>query len=59
MDEASSMYPDSNNKRNILNRINETKDYFIAEFLEREATSKSLCKYIAAFDYFDKSLIAL
>ena len=53
------MYPDSNNKRNILNRINETKDYFIAEFLEREATSKSLCKYIAAFDYFDKSLIAL
>ena len=38
MDEASSMYPDSNNKNNILNRINETKE-IIVEILEREATS--------------------
>lgn len=58
MDEASSMYPDSNNKNNILNRINGTKE-IIVEILEREATSKRLYKYVAAFDYFDKSFIVL
>ena len=38
-----------------LNRINEIKNYFVAEIKERELMSKKLCKYI--FIYFDKSLI--
>ena len=42
-----------------LNKINEIKDYFVAEIKERELMSKRLSKYIASFDYFDKSLIAL
>ena len=41
------------------NRINEIKDYFVAEIKERELMSKRLSKYIASFDYFDKSLIVL
>ena len=39
-----------------LNKINESKDYFVAEIKERELMSKRLSKYIASFDYFDKSL---
>ena len=42
-----------------LNKINEIKDYFVAEIKEREITSKTLSKYIASLDYFDKSLIVL
>ena len=42
-----------------LNKINEIKDYFIAEIKERELMSKRLSKCIASFDYFDKSLIVL
>ena len=42
-----------------LNKINEIKDYFVADIKERELMSKRLCKYIACFDYFDKSLIVL
>ena len=41
-----------------LNKINETKDYFIAEIREKELISRNLSKYIAPFEYFDKSLIA-
>ena len=48
-----------NNQQIRLNRINEIKDYFIAEIKERELMSKRLNKYIASFDYFDKSLIVL
>ena len=33
--------------------------YFVAEIKERELMSKRLNKYIASFDYFDKSLIVL
>ena len=40
-----------------LNKINEIKDYFVGEIKERELMSKRLSKYIASFDYFDKSLI--
>ena len=40
-----------------LNKINEIKDDFVPEIKERELMSKS--KYIASFDYFDKSLIVL
>ena len=42
-----------------LNKINEIKDYFVAEIKERELISKRLSKYIASFDYFGKSLIVL
>ena len=42
-----------------LNKINEIKDYFVAEIKERELMSKRLSKYIVFCDYFDKSLIAL
>ena len=48
-----------NDQQFRLNRINEIKDYFVAEIKERELMSKKLSKYIASFDYFDKSLIAL
>ena len=34
-------------------------NYFIAEIRERELMSKRISKYIASFDYFDKSLIVL
>ena len=42
-----------------LNKINEIKDYFVAEIKERELMSKRLSKYIASFDYFDKPSIVL
>ena len=42
-----------------LIKINEIKDYFVAEIKERELMSKRLSKYIAFCDYFDKSLIVL
>ena len=42
-----------------LNKINEIKDYFVAEIKERELISKRLSKYIASFECFDKSLIVL
>ena len=42
-----------------LNKINEIKDYFVAEIKERELMSKRLSKDIATFDYFNKSLIVL
>ena len=42
-----------------LNKINEIKDYFITDIKERELMNKRLSKYIASFDYFDKSLISV
>ena len=42
-----------------LNKINEIRHYFVAEIKERELMRKRLSKYIASFDYIDKSLIAL
>ena len=49
----------SNDQQFRLNKINEIKDYFIAEIRERELMSKNLSKYIAFFEYLDKSLIVL
>ena len=49
----------SNEEEFRLNKINEIKDYFIDEIKERELMSKRLSKYIASFDYFDKSIIVL
>ena len=51
--------PQNDQQQFQLNKINEIKDYFIAEIEKRELMSKSLDKYIASFDYFDKSLIVL
>ena len=49
----------SNDQQFRLNKINEIKDYFIAEIKQRELMSKRISKYIASFDYFDKSLFYL
>ena len=48
-----------NNQQFRLNKINEIKDYFIAEIKEEGLMSKRLGKYIATFDYFDKSCISI
>ena len=49
----------SNEQQHRLNKINEIKDYLLAEIRERELISKNLGKYIASFEYFNKSLIFL
>ena len=49
----------SNKQQFKLNKINEIKDYFLAEIRERELISKNISKYIASSDYFDKSLNVL
>ena len=59
-----SMYPNlspplTDDQQFRLNKINEIRDYFVAEIKERELMSKRISKYIAFFDYFDKSLIVL
>ena len=59
-----SMYPNlsptvSDDQQFKLNKINEIRDYFVAEIKERELMSKKLSKCIAFFDYLDKSLIVL
>ena len=48
-----------NNQQFRLNKINEINNYFTAEIKERELMSKRYSKYIASFNYFDKSLIVL
>ena len=42
-----------------LNEFDKIKIYFNSEIQERKAMSKKLSKYIAAFDYTDKTLIVL
>ena len=55
-----SIYPNLSNQQQLrLNKINETKAYFVADKKERELMSKRLSKYTASFDYFGKSLILL
>ena len=58
------MYPNlnkniSNEQQFRLNKINEIRDYLLAEIRERELISKNISKYIASLDYFDKSLNVL
>ena len=59
--EKPDIYPNILNDQQFrLNKINEIKDYFIAEIKERELMSKRLSRYVASFDYFvDRSLIVL
>ena len=60
MEEVPNMYPNLGDQREFtLNRINEIKDYFIADIRERELRSKRLSKYVASFDYFNKFIIVL
>ena len=60
--ETPNMYPNltatplNDQQQFRLNKINEIKYYFVAEIKERELMSKILSKYIASFDYFNKSL---
>ena len=58
------MYPNlsaniSNEQQLRLNKINEIKDYSLAQIRKRELTSKNLSKYIGSFECFNKSLIFL
>ena len=60
--ETPNIYPNlsantSNDQQFRLNKVNEIKDYFIADIRERELMSKRLSKYIASLEYFDRSLI--
>ena len=58
--EAHNIYPNLDNQQQFrLNKINEIKDFYIAEIKQKELMSKILSKYIASFEYFDKSLIVL
>ena len=66
MDECNShcLYPNlsaniSNDQQFRPNKINEIKDSFVVEIRERELMRKNLSKYIASFEYLDKSLIVL
>ena len=54
------MYPQSDSETHFrLNKINKINDYLMAKILKRETLSKTLSKYVAAFDYFDKTLLLL
>ena len=60
MGKATNTFPNLNDQQQFrLNKINEMKDYSIAEIKKRVLMSKRLSRYIAYFDYFDKSLIVL
>ena len=56
--ETTDIYPNLSDQNKFkLNEGNKIKDYFNSEIQERKIMNKKLCKYIAAFDCFDKSLI--
>ena len=42
-----------------LDEISKIENYFIEEINQRKGCSKKLNKYVTAFDYIDKVLIAL
>ena len=51
--ETPNIYPNlnaniSNEQQFRLNKINEIKDYFLAEIRERELIRKNICKYVAS-----------
>ena len=49
----------SNEQQFRINKIDEIKDYFLAEIRERGIISQKISKYTASLDYFDKSLNVL
>ena len=59
LSETPSSIPLNDQEHLRLNKINEIKDYIVADIKERELMRKRLSKYIASFDCFDKSLIVL
>ena len=49
--ETNKLYPNLlDNHQFRLNKINEIRDYFVAEIKERESMSKRISKYIAFFN---------
>ena len=60
MNEATNIYSHLSDQTKFrLNETSKTKDYFNAEIQERKTMIKKLSKHMAAFDYFDKTLIVL
>ena len=64
MGEANNMYVNlspntSDDQQFRLNKINEIRNYFVAEIKERELMRKRFRKYIFFSYYFDKSLIVM
>ena len=58
--EKPKIYPNLYDQQQFrLKKINEIKDYFVVDIKEKKLMSKRLSKYIASFDYIDKSLIVL
>ena len=58
--ETHNIYPNLHDQQQFrLNKINEIKNYFVAEIKERELMSERLSRYITSFNYFGKSLIVL
>ena len=58
--ETRNTYPNLNDQQQFrLNKINEIKDYFVAEIKKGELMRKRPSKYIACFDYFDKPFVVL
>ena len=60
--EAHNIYPSLsaaplNEQQVRFNKINEIKYYFVGDIKKRDLMSKRLSKYIACFNYFDKSSI--
>ena len=51
--EPPNINPNLNDQQLRINKVNEFKDYFLAEIKEIELMSKRLSKYIVYFDYFD------
>ena len=63
MDESNSSKIDKTNlteqTKIRLNKITEIENYFHQEINQRKSCSKKLSKYVTAFNYIDKVLIAL
>ena len=63
MDECNSSEIDKTNLTELtkirLDKITENENYFHEEINQRKLCNKKLSKYVAAFDYIDKVLIAL
>ena len=53
----SAEFPLSDQTKFRLEEINKIKTYFYSEIQERKTMNKKLSKYIAVFDYIDKTLI--
>ena len=54
------MYPNiSNDQQFRINKINEVKDYFIAEIRERELMSKNVSKYTTSLDYLSLFVLSV